>query len=223
MYLIKLYFQVIKDLINRMPKQNLLSTVDELRTKISSTSFQNLPHLTPASRDDLEQAFKVDSVRRSLFPSGVLVRDSQSFGVEERFADFNIPLILADRLAAMFATRHDVSKELTSLSFGTALESSVSRRILRFTIDYYGAADADVIKRHVFEHLLNVLPKCVRASDTAEVVCFSIFLPDYIHDVIRFDDVNESVAGALGLEKCDMTEYQCFGIINENPARKNKL
>ena len=206
---------MIRRFINRNPKADLLSRISLLQAQRERLSLSPQTNgVTPASRDDLEQTFKVDSVRRSLFPSGVLVRDSQSFGVEERFADFNIPLILADRLAAMFATRHDVSKELTSLSFGTALESSVSRKILRYVIDYYGPADVDVIKRHVLEHLLEVLPGCVRASEPSDVVCLVLFLPDFTYEAIDFEEVRGFVSEVCGFGRCEDThEEQCYGYI----------
>ena len=194
-----------------MENSEFLSKISKLSSKVNSNKFPVPVHVTSASRDDLEEAFKVESVRRSLFPSGVLVRDSQSFGVEERFARFNIPLILADRLAAMFATRHDVTNALTSLSFGTALESSVTRHILRYVIDYYGQADIDVIKSHVLQHLV-LLPHSVRNSDTAKVVCFHVFVPKHIDDVIRFDDLHEFI-GALGFARCGLHSIQqCYGV-----------
>ena len=202
--------------MERLSSEEVLKKVAHIQQMLKRSEI-SLPNtqVTSASRGDLEEVFKVESVRRSLFPSGVLVRDSQSFGVEERFARFNIPLILADRLAAMFATRHDVTNALTSLSFGSAPESSVTRHILRYAIDYYGQADVHVIKGHVLQHLL-LLPRSVRNSQTAKAVCVSLFIPDYIHDVILSDDVY-SFLERLGVVRCKIEdELQSYGIISYN-------
>ena len=140
--------------------------------------------VTRAYRADLEAVYRSASAQRRLFPSGVLVRDSQSFGVAPHFTDFNVPLILADHLDAMFMTRDDVTgSEIASFSFGTPILSSVERDILRLVVDYYGTASADVIRSHLVEHLLR-LRLTLDGCPNAKVVCCVVFLPKSVCDAV---------------------------------------
>ena len=181
-------------------------------------------HVTRAYRADLEAVYRSASAQRRLFPSGVLVRDSQSFGVAPHFTDFNVPLILADHLDAMFMTRDDVAgSEVASFSFGTPILSSVKRDILRLVVDYYGTASADVIRSHLVEHLLR-LPVDLDRCPSAKVVCCVVFLPKSVCDAVDFKrDVEGFFAHeSLGFDvKLDRSPEQCIALEVTQPDKEN--
>ena len=111
----------------------------------------------------------------------------------------NIPLLLGDRLHAMFLTREtsDLGPKVTSISFGVGIESNVDRQRMRYCIDYYGVSDCDVIKAHIFKHHQEIR-SCLEKSRLATMVISHIFMPKIVHDVIDGDALVTFVTQELG-------------------------
>ena len=210
-----------------MPSETFLASTLKMKTQYNNNTlvFSHSRDVTRASRADLEEVFKDTATQRRLFPSAVLVRDSQSFGVSPEFADFNIPLILADRLDAMFMTRDVTGSAITSLSFGTIILSSVKRDIVRHTIDYYGSANPDVIRGHMIAHLLRTA-EYMRHRTSANVVASPVFLPGSVDDVIDF---HRDVAScfeheSLGFRNDPLVfREQCVAITKQDPRTEAGL
>ena len=172
-------------------------------------AFQQVLPLARTStchKRDLYDIFNNATLHERLFPTGVIVRDSQTFSVGETYTS-NVTILLGDRLTSMYKTQSADADRIEAVSFGTGIESSVTRRMLRYAIDYYGQADADVIKCHVLKHLFD-LARCLRQSATAEVVCCHVFILHHVTEVIGADVVQEFVWNALGFGPCRDDGFQ---------------
>ena len=190
------YSQVVRELIWDMPRHKFLQQLSLLNRGLWNVRLP-LSEINHATKHDLMRIFLSNNAEK-LFPDRVVVRDSQSFTVGSQYLS-NIDLLLGDRLHAMYMTQSPMGPDsrITSISFGTGIESNVDRHRMRYCIDYYGIADCDVIKGHLFKHLQEIRT-CLERSALATVVVMHIFMPKLVYDVINAEELDPFVWQELG-------------------------
>ena len=172
----------------------------------------------------LETVFTTPALHAHLFPSGVIVRDSQSFAVGEQFLS-NVPLLLSDRLVAIYtSTCSDAAGDVTSLSFGTCVECDVTCDMLRYCIDYYGNACVPTMKSHVLKHLNDLEQQCTLPNVKAKTVtCHFYSLEAVTSDEMRreiFDFMQFRLNfGSYVNRKRTQTQH----VVNENPQYSRQV
>ena len=181
----------------------------------------------PVSKLKLRQIFATHSDVTRLFPSGVLLRDSQSFAVGSDVIS-NVDLIATDRLTCMLASR-DTQYDVTALSFGTTVPCGQSGHLLRHCVDYYGSKSSDVIHSHVLQHLHELKLQLNAHADCTHVTCHLYAPADVMTSSVRASTF-DLVCGVLGSgEYTDRTRcvLQCAVDIPEDPrslgVNPNKL
>ena len=205
-----------------MPVSLFHTTVKQLQP-LQHSSMTSPVVLRDVTRAAMERMFSTDSVHRRLFPSGLILRDSQSFSVGHNYSS-NIALLLSDGLVAMYAgtARHGNLRsvdDITSISFGTCVPCGVTCDMLRYCIDYYGNACLDTIQHHVTRHLCDI-ERCVATRDNINTVTCHLYAPETaLTESVRselFDFVQYSLK--IGTFVNRQREYlQCVVNVTEDP------
>ena len=140
-----------------------------------------------------------DDVMR-LFPSGILMRDSQSFAIGSDVTS-NVDLICSDGLTCMYTSR-DRNGDVSALSLGTTVPCGHSANLLRHCIDYYGTSSSDVIQHHVIRHLCDVMSvlNYSHGGNITHVTCH-LYVPSDIMTSLMRDQTFDFVAHALNLSE----------------------
>lgn len=194
----------------------------------SSSSSQAIASVT--SRVDqtvIERLFQDHDIHTRLFPSGIIVRDSQSFGVGPSYLS-NVALLCGDRLTAIYvtSTRGHGSHGYRALSFGSCVECGAERDMLRYCVDYYGDACLDCVIYHVTQHLRVLVTSLSSAASavTARTVTCQLYAPEAVLTSDMRTRLFDAMTSSFGVYVNRKREYrQCVVDVKDDPWRLNEV
>ena len=125
-----------------------------------------MPPVVPVDKDILCNIFSDKLSIAALFPEGILIRCHAPFEIRK----CNIPLILSENFAEMFATKAS-DRHYTSISLSCATEIPSG---LDYVIEYQGQQSPEIIIAHIVQHLVKVPKYYIKGQ-----VDISIFIIDF--------------------------------------------
>jgi len=198
-----------------------IDKADQMEVKADYSSVKADLFTVKADESTLKTIFKDSKTSRYLFPSGILIRDSQPFSVGNQYLS-NIHLLLSDRLTAMYVTHpySDINSGFKALSFGTGVDCGVTLNMMRYCIDYYGNPCIVDIKHHVTKHLQELSHLVINSPIAKTLTC-----QFYAHETVLTESMREELFNFMASMISDVyvnrkREYrQCVVDVLDDPRR----